>query len=253
MALAEPLPETAGLRWPTPRPAGRSPSISTPSRRTGGRWRANCSPSNAPPWSRPMPMGSASSRSPQSSPRPAARPFSWPILPKRAACAPAPRDATIYVLNGFSPRGGDGVRRTQRAAGHQQHDRACRVGRLRRRPNWQGGAALHVDTGMNRLGISADEAAALAPRVQTRKPRHHAADEPPRLRRNRRSPAQRQPDPAVSRAAPALSRRSRFAGQFLRHLPWRRRRISTWRGPAPRSTASIRRPDAPIPCATWSN
>jgi len=31
---------------------------------------------------------------------------------------------------------------------------------------WQGGAALHVDTGMNRLGISAAEAAALAPRVQ---------------------------------------------------------------------------------------
>jgi len=33
--------------------------------------------------------------------------------------------------------------------------------------NWRGGAALQVDTGMNRLGISALEAAALAPRVQT--------------------------------------------------------------------------------------
>lgn len=32
---------------------------------------------------------------------------------------------------------------------------------------WRGGAALHVDTGMNRLGISADEAAALAPRIRT--------------------------------------------------------------------------------------
>ena len=32
---------------------------------------------------------------------------------------------------------------------------------------WQGGAALHVDTGMNRLGVSPQEAAALAPRVQT--------------------------------------------------------------------------------------
>ena len=31
---------------------------------------------------------------------------------------------------------------------------------------WQGGAALHVDTGMNRLGLSPDEAAALAPRVR---------------------------------------------------------------------------------------
>ena len=32
---------------------------------------------------------------------------------------------------------------------------------------WQGGAALHVDTGMNRLGMSVAEAMALAPRVQT--------------------------------------------------------------------------------------
>jgi alanine racemase len=31
---------------------------------------------------------------------------------------------------------------------------------------WRGGAALHVDTGMNRLGVSADEAAALAPRIR---------------------------------------------------------------------------------------
>jgi alanine racemase len=31
---------------------------------------------------------------------------------------------------------------------------------------WRGGAALHVDTGMNRLGISVNEAAALAPRLR---------------------------------------------------------------------------------------
>ena len=32
---------------------------------------------------------------------------------------------------------------------------------------WHGGAGLHVDTGMNRLGISANEAAALAPRIRS--------------------------------------------------------------------------------------
>ena len=32
---------------------------------------------------------------------------------------------------------------------------------------WHGGAALHVDTGMNRLGISINEAAALAPRIRS--------------------------------------------------------------------------------------
>jgi alanine racemase len=31
---------------------------------------------------------------------------------------------------------------------------------------WHGGAALHVDTGMNRLGISVNDAAALAPRIR---------------------------------------------------------------------------------------
>src|SRR4029079_15108678 len=31
---------------------------------------------------------------------------------------------------------------------------------------WTGGAALHVDTGMNRLGISVNDAAALAPRIR---------------------------------------------------------------------------------------
>jgi alanine racemase len=32
--------------------------------------------------------------------------------------------------------------------------------------NWRGGAALHVDTGMNRLGVSVNDAAALAPRIR---------------------------------------------------------------------------------------
>ena len=33
--------------------------------------------------------------------------------------------------------------------------------------NWHGGAALHIDTGMNRLGLTPEEAVAIAPRVQT--------------------------------------------------------------------------------------
>src|SRR5229473_2958247 len=33
--------------------------------------------------------------------------------------------------------------------------------------SWRGGAALHVDTGMNRLGITIDEAVAIAPRIQS--------------------------------------------------------------------------------------
>jgi alanine racemase len=33
--------------------------------------------------------------------------------------------------------------------------------------NWRGGAALHIDTGMNRLGLTTDEAVALAERTRT--------------------------------------------------------------------------------------
>jgi alanine racemase len=76
-------------------------------------------------------------------------------------------EATIYVLNGLIP-GTPSV-----------------YAELRARPvigsmvelaewdafvagtQWRGGAALHVDTGMNRLGISANDAAALAPRIRS--------------------------------------------------------------------------------------
>jgi len=75
-------------------------------------------------------------------------------------------DVTIYVLNGFSS------------------DAAAAFAEINARPvinstaelaewdafvaaqDWRGGAAIHVDTGMNRLGISAEEAAALALRLQ---------------------------------------------------------------------------------------
>jgi alanine racemase len=83
----------------------------------------------------------------------------------RRARAAAPETA-IYVLNGLLP------------------GTAAAYADIRARPvigsmlelaewdaftsahQWQGGAALHVDTGMNRLGISVNEAAALAPRIR---------------------------------------------------------------------------------------
>jgi alanine racemase len=77
------------------------------------------------------------------------------------------REATIYVLNGFSPEGGPAfvdinarpVINTMTELAEWDSFVAAR--------KWQGGAALHIDTGMNRLGISSGEAIALAPRVQT--------------------------------------------------------------------------------------
>ncbi len=75
-------------------------------------------------------------------------------------------EATIYVLNGLMPGTGP--------AFADIHARPV-IGNLLELAEWDafvaankwaGGAALHVDTGMNRLGVTANEAAALAPRIR---------------------------------------------------------------------------------------
>jgi len=75
-------------------------------------------------------------------------------------------DPTVYVLNGLLP-GAASVFAEIRArpvigslVELAEWDAFCSANR------WHGGAALHVDTGMNRLGISVDDAAALAPRIR---------------------------------------------------------------------------------------
>jgi alanine racemase len=76
------------------------------------------------------------------------------------------REATIYVLNGLMP----GTAPTYA----DLHVRPV-LGSLVElaewdafvaTTGWRGGAALHVDTGMNRLGLTPNEAAAMAPRVR---------------------------------------------------------------------------------------
>ncbi|MDC7788312.1 alanine racemase [Rhodoplanes sp. TEM] len=76
-------------------------------------------------------------------------------------------EAVIYVLNGIPPAGSAAFAdaRVRPVIGSMpelvEWDAFCRVNA------WRGGAALHVDTGMNRLGLSLEEAAALAVRVDT--------------------------------------------------------------------------------------
>jgi len=75
-------------------------------------------------------------------------------------------EAAIYVLNGLPPGTASAFAKTRARpvigslVELAEWDAFCSAN------NWHGGAALHVDTGMNRLGISADEAAALAPRIR---------------------------------------------------------------------------------------
>jgi len=77
------------------------------------------------------------------------------------------KDATIYVLHGFSLQTADGyIELAARPVINSMTELAEWDAFVAPRA-WHGGAALHVDTGMNRLGVSPEEAAALAPRVQT--------------------------------------------------------------------------------------
>jgi alanine racemase len=75
-------------------------------------------------------------------------------------------DAAVYALNGL-PDGGAAAfaRANVRPVIGSTHELAewdafCSTS------GWRGGAALHFDTGMNRLGIPVDEAAALAQRIK---------------------------------------------------------------------------------------
>lgn len=84
----------------------------------------------------------------------------------RRARVAAP-DTVIYVLNGLLPGTAPVFAdlRARPVIGSMvelaEWDAFCSANQ------WQGGAALHVDTGMNRLGITANEAAALAPRIRS--------------------------------------------------------------------------------------
>jgi len=80
------------------------------------------------------------------------------------------REAAIYVLNGFVPEAASAFVELDAQPVINSTTELAEWDAFVAAQSWRGGAAIHVDTGMNRLGISADEAAALAPRLQTE---HH--------------------------------------------------------------------------------
>jgi alanine racemase len=88
------------------------------------------------------------------------------LFEARRARSAAP-DTAIYVLNGLLPGTAPAFAdlRARPVIGSMvelaEWDAFCAA------QQWHGGAALHVDTGMNRLGITANEAAALAPRIRS--------------------------------------------------------------------------------------
>jgi alanine racemase len=77
------------------------------------------------------------------------------------------RDAAIYVLDGFTPDWGEGFIEINARPVINSTTELAEWDTFVGAHAWRGGAALQVDTGMHRLGITPDEAAALAPRAQT--------------------------------------------------------------------------------------
>jgi alanine racemase len=75
-------------------------------------------------------------------------------------------EATIYVLDGFTPDWSDAFIEINARPVINSTTELAEWDAFVAARAWRGGAALHVDTGMNRLGIAIDEAAALAPRTQ---------------------------------------------------------------------------------------
>jgi alanine racemase len=73
----------------------------------------------------------------------------------------------IYVLDGALPGSGPGFAEVNARPVIGSLVELAEWDRFVAGSKWHGGAAIHVDTGMNRLGMSAEEAIALAPRLQT--------------------------------------------------------------------------------------
>lgn len=88
-------------------------------------------------------------------------------LSEAADVRAAAPDADLYVLDGFFQNSGDAFAKLN-----------CRpvigdIGELAewdmfcRSSGWRGGAAIHIDTGMNRLGLTIADAQAIVPRILT--------------------------------------------------------------------------------------
>src|SRR5438093_10175589 len=76
-------------------------------------------------------------------------------------------DAAIYVLNGVMPGSAQAFAADYLRPVINSTTELAEWDAFVATRNWRGGAALHVDTGMNRLGITLEEAVAIAPRLQS--------------------------------------------------------------------------------------
>jgi alanine racemase len=88
------------------------------------------------------------------------------LVEARRVRAVAP-DAAIYVLNGIMPGSAPAFAEGSFRPVINSVTELAEWDAFTSQNSWRGGAALHVDTGMNRLGVSVQEATAIAPRIQS--------------------------------------------------------------------------------------
>ena len=79
----------------------------------------------------------------------------------RAALPSAP----LYVLNGFTQNSGDAYAKIDARPVIGELNELAEWDVLCRRTGWAGGAGIHIDTGMQRLGLTIAEAQGLIPRI----------------------------------------------------------------------------------------
>lgn len=75
--------------------------------------------------------------------------------------------ATIYVLNGVLPNTGPALADANLRPVINSPTELAEWDAFVATTGWRGGAALHIDTGMNRLGLTVDEGVAIAPRAKS--------------------------------------------------------------------------------------
>jgi alanine racemase len=83
-------------------------------------------------------------------------------LSSEGATSPQP---AIYVLDGFFQNSGDAYAKIDARPVIGELNELAEWDVFCRRSGWTGGAAVHIDTGMNRLGLTVTEAQGIVPRI----------------------------------------------------------------------------------------
>jgi alanine racemase len=83
----------------------------------------------------------------------------------KAVRAAVPASAAIYVLSGFFQNSGEAYAKIDCRPVIGDLNELAEWDVFCRRSGWNGGAAIHIDTGMNRLGLTIPEALGIIPRI----------------------------------------------------------------------------------------